>query len=546
MPLSSIEDLSLAYGHNHFLIDRPLRDILRSYLGTDHSGDLDRLGEYCGREVYEASYRIDYSSRPELITWSVRGARADTVWLDPYERIVIEKLVSEYKINTHPFQGAPWHLHYTGIYLVGDPGISCILTITIQTAHALYKYGGPEVRDLYMNLSGMRNPPMWGATWFTEIQGGSDLGSNQTTAKNTNGTWRLNGYKYFASGAGLADIALATARYPGGPPGVKGLALYAVPRLNSRGELNFYVRRLKNKSGTIAVPTGEVEFIDSEAYLLGDVRHGIYYTLENLIVSRLANSIGAVGIARKAYLEAYLYANSRRAFGKPIIEHRLVQRDLLEMEIEIEAMLALTFKAIDLFNSVWKDKPPYSERYHYARLLTHIAKNMTAEASSWITQRSMEIYGGIGFLREYPVERWHREALITPIWEGTSNIQALDMVEAVVRKRAYGDLLEELKAVRSEAYSRDLASRAYELVEDSISTIVRGDSDQVEFLAKDLLRSIGYGVAILALQNISLRLNDETYDTVANLYYQMKVLGGLRRVPEPGVVDYILSLRQEL
>ena len=95
---------------------------------------------------------------------------------------------------------------------------------------------------------------------------------------------------------------------------------------------------------------------------------------------------------------------------------------------------AITLKAIHEFQKSFKETPPYTERYHYARLLTHIAKNLTADMSSYVTRLAMELHGGIGFLSEFPVERWHREALITPIWEGTSNIQALDMLEAIVKK----------------------------------------------------------------------------------------------------------------
>lgn len=165
------------------------------------------------------------------------------------------------------------------------------------------------------------------------------------------------GDKYFASGGvGLADIALTSARPEGGKAGAKGLALFAVPRLNSKGDLNFIVRRLKDKSGTNSVPTGEVEFHGSEAYLVGDLNNGIYYIMEDLMVSRLANAIGAVGIARKAYLEAYEYANKRRAFGKLLIEHPLVIRDLMDMEITIEGATALVFKAINEFDKTWHDK----------------------------------------------------------------------------------------------------------------------------------------------------------------------------------------------
>ncbi len=388
---------------------------------------------------------------------------------------------------------------------------------TIQTAYALKKYGPEEVRDYYKNLAGLEEPLMLGATWFTEIQGGSDLGANTTRAEFRDGKWILNGYKYFASGAGIADMALATARPPDSRPGAKGLALFLVPRLRSDGTLNYLVRRLKDKSGTVAVPTGEVEFIDTEAYLIGDKEKGIYYTLEDLMVSRLSNSAGAVGIQRKAYLEAYGYATYRRAFGKRLIEHQLVKRDLLEMEVLTEESLVITHKAIDLFEKASRDTPPYSPQYHYARLMTHIAKNITAENAARVTMLAMELFGGIGFLTDYMIERWHREALITPIWEGTSNIQALDMLEAIAKKNAHIPLLEDMKALTGEAYNKDTANKAYEYMEKTLNNLAVMSPRMAEYNAKYILDDLGHVASIILLEDLAAFTGNERYHGIASI-----------------------------
>ena len=543
MPLTGLEDLSMAYGLNHYRLDKPLRDVLKHYLGSEPS--LEGLGEYSGREIYEAAYRVDRMSRPIHIMWSIRGERRDHAWLDPVQRRIIEDLIYRYSVNRYPFTGGSWHEHYAGINLVGDPGISCILTITIQTAYALWKYASDDIRPYYRRLAGLDKPLTLGATWFTEIQGGSDLGANTTTAKPRGGGWVLNGYKYFASGAGIADIALTTARPPNAPRGAKGLALFAVPRLRSDGSLNYYVRRLKDKSGTVTVPTGEVEFIDTEAYLIGDPRHGIYYTLEDLMVSRLANSAGAVGIARKAYLEAYYYTLHRRAFGKRLIEHRLVQRDLLEMEVLIEESLALTHKAIDLFQSAVGEKPPYSIGYHYARLMTHIVKNMTAQASARVTMLAMELFGGVGFLSEYVVERWHREALITPIWEGTSNIQALEMLEAMWKKRAHEPLVEDLKSLASEAFDRGLALKAVDSLNTILGRVASMSPGEAEYNAKYVLEDLGHAAATVILENIASTTGEERYHHIARIVHDS--LLHKRHIGDPGGVMWdIISLSGSL
>jgi acyl-CoA dehydrogenase len=375
---------------------------------------------------------------------------------------------------------------------------------------------------LYKGLIGAEKRILWGATWFTEVQGGSDLGANTTTAKPRGGKYELYGYKYFASGAGIADAALTTARLPESKAGAKGLSLFLVPRVNSRGELNYYVRRLKWKSGTVPVPTGEVEFIGSEAYLLGEADKGIYYTLEDLMVSRLANSIGALGIARKAYLEAYGYASVRRAFGKRLVEHKLALRDLLDMEADIEASTALTLYAISLFDSAWGSRPPYNEKYHYARLMTHIAKNVTAETAAAVTQLAMELLGGIGFLHEFAVERWHREALITPIWEGTSNIQALDMLEAMYKKGAHQSLLEAMEELVSSSPDPKLAEAAFDVIRRAVEKALSNPLD-AEYYAKDILRSMGRASAVILLLDAARHTGDALFEAVARYYYETRI-----------------------
>ena len=376
--------LSNSYGRNHFEVDKPFQLILRHFAGR--VPDLAPLGAFAGKQLYELADYVDKTARPRLVNWSINGERVDGVWLDPSERLALDRLFKEFAVNRPPYRGGTWFDHYAAIYLISDPGIACILTVTNQTAYALYKYGDYEQKGLVGGLIGEEGTVRYGATWFTELQGGSDLGANLVESHQEDGIWRVVGdTKYFASDAGLADYALVTARPRGAPAGAKGLGLFLVPRYDSRGRRNFDVRRLKDKSATASVPTGEVEFHGSEAKPVGDLRNGIYYTMENLMISRLANSFGALGIARKAFLEAYFYAQKRSAFGRLLVEHPLVQRDLLDMEVGVEGSLALALKTVDQFEKCWREAPPYTDAYHYARLLTHITKNITADMSAYTT-----------------------------------------------------------------------------------------------------------------------------------------------------------------
>ncbi|MEM3204179.1 MAG: acyl-CoA dehydrogenase family protein [Saccharolobus sp.] len=509
--------LSNAYGKNHFDVDKPFQVILEYYIGK--SVDFSELGKFVGKELYEIADYIDKNANPKHIMWGINGERVDSVWLDPAQRWILEKLFKEYGVNKSPYREGNWYKHYASLYLIADPGIACIITVTNQTAYALHKYGSEDLKKYVPHLIGDSDPIMYGATWFTEVQGGSDLGANVTEAFYNGGKWIINGEKYFASNVGLADIALVTARPKGAQFGPKGLALFLVPKVNSSGKRNFTVRRLKEKSGTVSVPTGEVEFHNSEAYLLGEQNRGIYYTMEDLVVSRLANSVGALGIARKSFLEAYYYTQIRSAFGKLLIEHPLVQRDLLDMEILIEGAIALTLKAIDQFQKSWMDTPPYTEKYHYARLLTHIAKNITAEVAAYVSKMTMEIYGGRGFLKEFPIERLHREALITPIWEGASNIQALDMLEAISKKGAHIQLLDDMKSLINEIREgKKIAEFAKTKIEETLSSLTTYTDTEAQFYAKDTLTSLGHAITVILLVHIGSKVNLDRFVTIAKLY----------------------------
>ncbi len=509
--------LSNSYGVNHFEVDKPLQLILR-YFGS--TPDLRSLGAFAGKELYEVADYVDKVARPRLVTWGINGERVDGVWLDLAERTALERLFREFGVNRPPYRGGTWFDHYASIYLISDPGIACILTVTNQTAYALHKYGDREQKELVPGLIGEAKTITYGATWFTELQGGSDLGANLVECHQEGRLWRIDGdTKYFASDAGLADYALVTARPKGTPMGAKGLGLFLVPRYDLAGKRNFDVRRLKDKSATASVPTGEVEFHNSEAKPVGDIRNGIYYTMENLMVSRLANSFGALGIARKAFLEAYYYSQKRKAFGKFLIEHPLVQRDLLDMEVYVEGSLALALKAVDQFERSWKDTPPYTEAYHYARLLTHIAKNITADMSSYTTKLAMELLGGLGFLNEYPVERLHREALITPIWEGPSNIQALDMLEVMAKKNAHITLLDDMRNLQGGIIEgREVAEAALKGMEEALAQLASSDDRTAQFTSKDTLNVLGHGIATITLLRVGNGLGFQRFISIARLY----------------------------
>jgi len=294
---------------------------------------------------------------------------------------------------------------------------------------------------------------------MTEIKGGSDLGvAVETVAQRDGSKWRLTGDKYFASNAG-AELAVVAARQEGAPPNVRGLSLYLVPRRSEDGQLNYQIRRLKDKIATRSVPTGEIELRHSEGWLLGQAEQGIYLILEVLNLSRVANSVGSVALAQRAIADAYSFAQRRMAFGKPIIEHPLLRRQFEGRLHGLRAASRLAWEAVTLLDQVWQEKPPYSERYHLFRLVAHLAKYWTAEFAVQTAKWAMEVHGGVGTLQEYRVERWLREAMILAIWEGTSHRQMLDGLEVMQRKGAHRLLLQHLTGRAPETTLREMEAR---------------------------------------------------------------------------------------
>ena len=513
--------LFLSKGVNYYSCDLPLSKIL-DFLGFHGDSDMEDLGSFVSEHMIESADFIDHYARPKLYTWSITGERIDYVRISPDHEYIMEKLLKFGSVRKSASGESTWMYHFVSGYLISDSGLFCTITLTAQTAYAIGKYGDSSLREKFLPGYISTENPWIGATFYSETQGGSDLGSNNTIAEMTSEGWTLKGTdKYFASDAGLADGAVVTAKFRHGY-GVRNIALFFVPAMNEDGTLNYSLRRIKDKLGTNAVPTGEVEFHNSKAYLLGDSGSGIYYSMEVLTISRIDDAIAATGIARKSLWEAYLYANRRVAFGKTIIDHPLLARDFLEMESELEATLYLSLYAASKFSSTCSDLPPYSDEYHYARLLSHITKNMASSAASEITRYSMEVFGGNGFLEEFPAAKFHRDALVTSIWEGTSNIQALDMLEAMKKKDAHSLLFRDMKKLVSGIGNGKIQENLHSIMdktENEVDKIMGSENPEIQ--AKDILKILGTmasAVIMYAACSPQNQVEDDSSLNMAHLY----------------------------
>jgi alkylation response protein AidB-like acyl-CoA dehydrogenase len=205
----------------------------------------------------------------------------------------------------------------------------------------------------------------------------------------------------------------------------------------------------------------------------------------------VANSVGAVAVAQRAITDAYSFAEQRMAFGKPVGQHPLLRRQFEDRLQELHAASKLAWEAVRLLDEVWQEKPPYSDRYHLFRLVAHLAKYWTAEFAVQTAKWAMEVYGGVGTLQEYHVERWLREAMILAIWEGTSHRQMLDGLEVMQNKGAHRLLFKYLAANLRASELREMEARVerqlgLEQIERE-TTLERLFSDLASFTANALL-----------------------------------------------------------
>ena len=234
----------------------------------------------------------------------------------------------------------------------GEAGHNCPIACSYGIIRALQKMQDFPKKVFY--LEKLTTPSyeqnFTGAQFVTEVQGGSDAGSNSVEASlDSDGNWRITGEKWFCSNAN-ADLILMTARYNPSIPGTKGLGLFLVPAVLESGQRNRYTfRRLKDKLGTRSLATAEIDFHETFAYPVGKPEEGFKTLMENALhFSRIFNTVTVLGMARRAYQIAYAYAKHRQAFGQTIIHYPLVQENLARIKVENTALLASIFATVKL------------------------------------------------------------------------------------------------------------------------------------------------------------------------------------------------------
>jgi alkylation response protein AidB-like acyl-CoA dehydrogenase len=306
-----------------------------------------------------------------------------------------------------------------------DIAIHCPVTMTGALAYVLSDIAPDKVRDAYLpELLRRDGKTLSGGTWATELHGGSDVGATQTEARADGDAWRLTGLKWFASNSG-SGLNLATARPLGAPEGGKGLACYLLPDILPDGRDNaIWIRRLKDKVGTRALATGEIELRGAWALEIAGPPNGLKCMMEALEYSRVHNAMAAAGLHHRCFLEVMSWISHREAFGSVIRSYPMIQDSVLELLVEMEAGTALAFESALSFDAAFKDRSARP----WLRLATALAKYRTAETAVEAARRTIEIIGGNGYTEEWPSARLYRDAMVLPVWEGPANIQALELL----------------------------------------------------------------------------------------------------------------------
>ena len=337
----------------------------------------------------------------------------------------------------------PTTIYTMAIEMVSRADASLMNLFGLQDiAETINKYGNEEQRQEFLPkfASGQS-----GAMALTEPDAGSDLQAvNMLAYQDEDGQWRLKGVKRFITN-GNADILLVLARSEPGTKDGRGLSMFAC-----YGGDSVVVRRIENKLGIHGSPTCELQFNDTPAQLIGKRKFGlIKYVMDMMNGARMGVAAQALGIAQAAYEEALSYAKAREQFGKSIYDIPVVTNLLMDMRVTLESDRSLLYAAchwvdmrnkleerIDHLKAEGKDSSAETaklkEATKIAALLTPMAKYVLSENSNRVTYDALQVHGGTGYMKEFNVERLTRDARITNIYEGTSQLQIVAAIGGVI------------------------------------------------------------------------------------------------------------------
>ena len=456
--------------------------VLRSYLKRSIPSDILReieptlveMGKLAGGELYQMQL-ADRLNEPKLTQWDAWGNRIDRIELTPLWHVA-ERIAAEHGVVATAYEqkhGRFSRVHQCALAYLFTPSTdiySCPLAMTDGAARTLLGSGNSALIERAVPHLTSRDPKeFWtSGQWMTELTGGSDVGASETIAKPDltrnskpeTRNWLLYGRKWFTSAA-TSQMALTLARPEGNSAGGPGLALFYLEMRDEQGRLrNISIDRLKDKLGTRKVPTAELTLNGTPAQPVLGTTDGVRNITPLLNITRLWNGISAVSLMRRSIALALDYSHKRSAFAGLLSEKPLHMDTLAGLQAETEAAFHLAFLVAELTGRA-ETGEINDEQTLLLRLLTPLMKLTTARQVVAVVSEALEAFGGAGYVEDTGLPMLLRDAQVLPIWEGTTNVLALDALRALgADDRAFTALKAELNRCLASVHDQRLAEPA--------------------------------------------------------------------------------------
>jgi alkylation response protein AidB-like acyl-CoA dehydrogenase len=490
-----------ATGLNWYACDPTLQFMMRYHLSEEEMvwarPRLENLGELMGGPIAERAEKTDREP-PKLVKYDRWGHDISEIVLPESARATKRDLV-EHGFGTPAFRAAAKQAGVRGVESLGgaylymlcqaEIGMACAMGADAGMVGAMVAAFAPTRVQEHVLPRLQREWVGKTGQFFTERTGGSDLGELETTATPDGDAWRLDGLKWFSSNAD-GEVFVVLAKPVGAPDGVRGVCPFLVLKHRLDGSKNgIRIRQLKDKLGTKAVPSAEVEFVGAEAFLMappvGDGKggtnlgdgHGLARLMALTNGARIGIATMGLGCARRALVESLCYAGARAAWGRRLIDQPLMRRKLVEMIVDVEAAQALVFDQHGVPN---RQRSP--ERRDSLRIGAALAKLRCARLGITMASDAIEIHGGNGYIETWPVARILRDAQVNTLWEGPDNIICLDVRRAIEREEADEPLI---ARIREAAAAGDPGDEATVLVRQGADNLARA-LDGWRSLGRDL------------------------------------------------------------
>jgi putative acyl-CoA dehydrogenase len=454
--------------YDAFSTNRPLVEAVRREAGDWAEKPLAMLGALLGTPAYLQWAEEANVHPPVLRTHDRYGNRIDEVEFHPSWHAVLGQSIH------HGIHAQPWIEPRPGAHAAR--AAMMILTSGFEAGH------GCPISMTYASVPVIRGEPQLAATWepaltsleydprlvpldrkfggalcgmaMTEKQGGSDVRANTSRAESLNGDgeYVLAGHKWFCS-APMSDAFLVLAQAS------DGLTCFFLPRVLPDGTRNaFHIQRLKDKLGNRSNASSEVEFDGAWARRVGEEGRGVRTIIDMVNLTRLDCVLGSTGLMRRAVAEAIHHADHRRAFGKRLVEHPLMGNVLADLSLESEAATMLAMRLARSVDDAETDQGAASFR----RIAVAVGKFQVCKVASTVVGEALECLGGNGYVEESGMPRLYRETPLNSIWEGSGNVNALDVLRAISKQpetvEVYFEELEEARGSdrRLDAFVREL------------------------------------------------------------------------------------------